>query len=174
MSNRDTHSMYQRLVTKKQKKTLYANNLSKDWKKKVSQLKGTFNKDIITKISVAAPTKTIDPACSAASKAQDAQMKDKKTVPLQGVTVSSSRRSSQTLNEARDPQGEFDADESLEVVVAARKAKGGRKEAASATQATIGNKVEYEWLTKTVSYLSGHKGDAGDSQHARMQPLTRG
>ena len=153
MSNRDTHSMYQRPVTKKQKKTLYANNLSKDWKKKVSQLKGTFNKDIITKISVAAPTKTIDPARSAASKAQDAQMKDKKTVPLQGVTVSSSRRSSQTLNEARDPQGEFDADESLEVVVAARKAKGGGKEAASVTQAAIGNKVEYERSTKTVSYL---------------------
>ena len=91
-------------------KMLYANNLSKDWKKKVSQLKGTFNKDIITKISMAVPTETIDPARSAVSKAQDAQMKDKKTIPLQGVIVSSFWRSSQTLNEARDPQGEFDAD----------------------------------------------------------------
>ena len=93
MSNRDTHSMYQRPVAKKQKKTPYTNNLSKDWKKKVSQLKGTFNKDIITKIGMAAPTKTIDPACSAVSKAQDAQMKEKKTIPLRGVTVSSSQRS---------------------------------------------------------------------------------
>ena len=97
---------------------------------------------------VPAPTKTDDAARSAAIKVHDVRMKQKETAPLKGDTVSSSHRSSQRLNEARYPQGEFDADESPEVVVAARKAKGGGNEAA---RHAVGKEVGKERSTKSVS-----------------------